>query len=105
MPHSTQDLTPRAELTYFVLDGERYELATSIELEVTHEGNCWTCYSKKLSLCGFGPLLDDAIEDARQCLANRWINVVLQDDANLTARALASKASLLELLPPAQQIS
>jgi hypothetical protein len=101
MPQATQ----RAELTYFVLAGERYDLGTSIELEVTCEANCWTCYSSKLNLCGFGPLLEDAIEDARQSLANRWLEVVWQDDAHLTLPALATKALLLELLLPAEQVS
>jgi hypothetical protein len=101
MPHSTQ----RAELSYFTLAGERCELATSIELEVTGDANCWTCYSSKLNLCGFGPMLEDAVEDARQCLANRWLEVVWQDDANLTLPALATKALLLQLLLPAAQVS
>jgi hypothetical protein len=101
MPDSTQ----RAELSYFVLGGERYELATSIELEVTREACCWTCYSSKLNLCGFGPQLEDAVEDARQSLANRWLEVVWQDDANLTLPALATKSLLLELLPLAEQDS
>jgi hypothetical protein len=101
MPHSTQ----RAELSYFTLAGERYELATSIELEVTGDANCWTCYSGKLNLCGFGPTLEDAVEDARQCLANRWLEVVWQDDANLTLPALATKALLLQLLLPGEQVS
>jgi hypothetical protein len=86
-----------------VLEGERHELTTPLTLEVTHEGNCWTCYHKSLSLCGFGPRLDDAVEDARQCLANRWLDAVSQDDVSLTARGLAAKIFLLELLPSTQQ--
>jgi hypothetical protein len=104
MPEPTQELSVHAQLTYIVPDRDRHELVKAVELEVTNEGNCWTCYNKKLSLCGFGPSVDDAIEDARQCLTNRWRDAVSLNDDTLTARALAAKRALLELLPFPEEI-
>ena len=79
-----------------MLDGEKHEFSHPVLLEMNHELNCWTCYNRILNLCGFGETQEEAIEDARQCLTDLWVHIVLQD--RLHARTQEVKDFLFRLL-------
>lgn len=59
------------ELTYIMEGGQKYGFIKPLSLQINFEVNMWSCYNDELGLCGFGRTREEAIEDARTCLANR----------------------------------